>query len=99
MAQDKEFVNGLNIKPPRENAPDFVKSSGSINKQRMIEFLNSKQDEWINFNVLESKNGNGWYAEVDNWKPNDTKTAYTNVKPAPAVEGADINDLESDIPW
>jgi len=93
MAQDKEFVNGLNIKPPRENAPDFVKSSGSINKQRMIEFLNSKQDEWINFNVLESKNGNGWYAEVDNWKPDSSKAA------APAVEGADINDLESDIPW
>ena len=93
MAQDKEFVNGLNFKPPRDNAPDFVKGSGSINKQRMIEFLQSKKDEWINFNLLVGRSGN-WYAEVDNWKPNVTKKT-----PAPAVEGSDINELESDIPW
>jgi len=91
MAQDKEFVNGLNFKPPRDNAPEFVKGSGSINRQRMIEFLNSKRDEWINFNVLVGRSGN-WYAEVDNWKP-------TNKAPTPAVEGSDINEMESDIPW
>jgi len=94
MAQDKEFVNGLSFKPPRDNAPEFVKGSGSINRQRMIEFLNSKQDEWINFSVLVGRSGN-WYAEVDNWKPDNSKAARV----APAVEGSDINELESDIPW
>jgi len=92
MAQDKEFVNGLNFKPPRDNAPDFVKGSGSINKQRMIEFLQSKKDEWINFNLLVGRSGN-WYAEVNNWKPDASKRS------APAVEGSDVNELESDIPW
>lgn len=90
MAQDKEFINGLNFKPPREQAPEFVKGTGSINKQRMIEFLESKQDEWINFNVLVGRTGN-WYAEVDNWKPDTTKVKPQ--EPAPALEGDD------DIPW
>jgi len=92
MAQDKEFVNGLSFKPPREKAPDYVKATGSINRQNMIEWLQSKPDEWINFDVKISQKGS-WYAEVDNWKPDSRKAA------APAVEGADINDLESDIPW
>jgi len=91
MAQDKEFVNGLSIKAPKEKAPEFVKASGSINKQNMIQWLQSKPDEWINFNVLVGRSGN-WYAEVDNWKPDNSKAA----KVAPAVEG---DDIDSDIPW
>jgi hypothetical protein len=88
MAQDKEFINGLNFKPPREQAPEFVKGTGSINKNRLIEFLQSKQDEWVNFNVMVGRSGN-WYAEVDNWKPDTTKAAA----PQPAKEGDD------DLPW
>jgi hypothetical protein len=90
MAQDKEFINGLNFKPPREQAPEFVKGTGSINKNRLIEFLQSKQDEWVNFNVMVGRSGN-WYAEVDNWKP-DLTTKVKPQEPAPAVEG-------DDIPW
>lgn len=89
MAQDKEFVNGLSIKAPRDQAPEFVKASGSINKQNMIQWLQSKPDEWINFNVLVGRSGK-WYAEVDNWKP-------TNQAPAPAVEGLDA--MDEDIPF
>ena len=87
MAQDKEFVNGLSIKAPRDQAPEFVKASGSINKQNMIQWLQSKPDEWINFNVLVGRTGK-WYAEVDNWKPNNQ---------APAVEGLDA--MDEDIPF
>lgn len=87
MAQDVEFINGLSFKAPREKAPDYVKATGSINRQNMIEWLQSKPDEWINFDIKISQKGS-WYAQVDNWKPN--KAAQ------PAVEGADI---ESDIPW
>ena len=94
MAQDVEFINGLSFKAPREKAPDYVKATGSINRQNMIEWLQSKPDEWINFDIKISQKGS-WYAEVDNWKPNTT-TGYTNQKPSAAVEGADI---ESDIPW
>lgn len=88
MAQDKEFINGLNFKPPREQAPEFVKGTGSINKNRLIEFLQSKQNEWVNFNVMVGRSGN-WYAEVDNWKPDTAKVAA----PQPAKEGDD------DLPW
>jgi len=88
MAQDVEFINGLSFKAPREKAPDYVKATGSINRQNMIEWLQSKPDEWINFDIKISQKGS-WYAQVDNWKPN-------NKVAQPAVEGADI---ESDIPW
>lgn len=91
MAQDKEFINGLSFKPPRDNAPEFVKGGGSINREGMIQWLQSKQDEWINFDILVGRSGK-WYANVDNWKPDSSKAAQT----APAVEGA---DLDSDIPW
>ena len=40
MANDREFVNGLFMNKPREQAPDFVIADGSINRQRMIDWLN-----------------------------------------------------------
>lgn len=83
MAQDKQFVDGLSFKPPRDNAPEFVKGTGSINRQRMIEFLQSKQEDWVNFDILTSQKG-GWYAQVNTWKPDVSKTA-----PSPALEGDD----------
>jgi|APSaa5957512493_1039668.scaffolds.fasta_scaffold97850_1 hypothetical protein len=65
---DKEFVDGLMIKPPHKNAPHFVKAAISIKRADLGNWLRAKQDEWINLSVKESKNGK-WYAEVDTWKP------------------------------
>jgi len=65
---DKEFVNGLIVKAPNENAPDFVKCDISIKRVDLIEWLSSKSDDWININIKESKGGK-LYAEVNNWKP------------------------------
>tara|TARA_R110000822_G_scaffold10325_1_gene39159 strand:- start:2017 stop:2298 length:282 start_codon:yes stop_codon:yes gene_type:complete len=68
---EKEFINGLIVKAPRENAPDFVKGSLSIKREELIEWLQGKDGDWVNVQMKESKGGK-WYAEVDNWKP-DTK--------------------------
>jgi len=65
---DIEFIDGLFVKPPHEKAPDFVKCTISIKRKDLGNWLRSKDDEWINMQVKESKNGK-WYAEVDNWKP------------------------------
>ena len=64
---DKEFVNGLIVKPPRDRSPDFVKATISIKRQELIAWLGTKSDDWINLDVKESKGGK-WYAEVNNWK-------------------------------
>lgn len=68
---DIEFVNGLNVKAPRDGAPDFVKASISIKVNDLIAWLNgrySKGDEWVNLDVKEARSGK-WYAAVNTYKP------------------------------
>ncbi len=44
---EREFVYGLFMNKPQEKAPDFVVADGSINRQRMIDWLNGRDEEWI----------------------------------------------------
>lgn len=68
MENNVEFVNGLMFKLPRQGAPDFVKGAVSIKRAELIEWLNSKNDEWINIDLKVSKSGKA-FAAVNNWKP------------------------------
>tara|TARA_Y100001937_G_scaffold49140_1_gene68498 strand:- start:475 stop:738 length:264 start_codon:yes stop_codon:yes gene_type:complete len=68
MENNLEFPQGLIFKLPRENAPDFIKGSLSIKRAELIQWLNSKSDEWINLDLKEGKSGKA-YAAVNNWKP------------------------------
>lgn len=65
---DIKFVDGLIVKAPHENAPDFVKASISIKREELIAWLQAQEGEWINAQVKESRAGK-WYAAVDEWKP------------------------------
>lgn len=67
---EKEFVDGLIAKKPRDGAPDFVKCGISMKRAELIAWLSNRNDDWINLDVKESGNSGKWYAEVDNWKPN-----------------------------
>ena len=84
---DKEFVNGLIVKAPHEKAPDFVKADISIKRKDLIEWLNQKQDDWININIKVSKGGK-WYAEVNDWKPTGGQGEKNDQ---PHEGGADID--------
>lgn len=66
--KDIEFIDGLFVKAPHENSPDFIKASISIKRADLGNWLRGKEDEWINIVVKESKGGK-WYCSVDNWKP------------------------------
>ena len=88
MAEEIEFVNGLIVKAPRENAPDFVKASISIKVQDLTAWLATKSEEWVNVDVKESKGGK-WYAAVSNFKP---------TKPAKSADARDEQSLD-DIPF
>ena len=92
---DIEFVNGLLVKAPHTKAPDFVKCNISIKRQDMIEWLQGKNDEWINVDVKVSKQGK-WFASVNNWKPD----GGSDKKPAPAQHAPAQQDVDFDnIPF
>ena len=65
---EKEFVDGLIVKPPHDKAPDFVKCSISIKRKDLGNWLRKKSDDWINLDVKVAKSGK-WYVEVNDWKP------------------------------
>ena len=70
MADEKEFIGGMYPKKPLK---DFIKCQISINRKQFIDWLKNatseENDTWINIDIKESKNGEKWYAEKNNWKP------------------------------
>ena len=90
---DIEFIDGLLVKAPRDNAPDFIKASLSIKRAELIAWLSRRTDEWVNADVKVSKGGK-WFVAVDNWKPDSKKGSD---KPA---QGKTSGDFQDDaIPW
>jgi hypothetical protein len=75
----KDFIDGLFVKQPRENAPEFVKGSLSIAVEKFIPYLQSKANAkgYVNIDLLESKEGM-LYAKLNDWKP------LGEAKPEPA---------------
>ncbi len=93
---DVEFVDGLIVKQPHPNAPDFVKAKISIKREDLLQWLQNKKDEWINIDIKESKTGK-WYAQVDTWQP---QNPLPSGQDAPPIE-ENTNDAESitDVPF
>jgi hypothetical protein len=98
MAKEEiEFVDGLIVKAPHENAPDFVKASISIKVEDLGKWLREKYkagNEWVNIDVKESKAGK-WYASVSTFKPKQDE----RQTPKPAAKSGRRSDLEDDIPF
>ena len=82
MADEMEFPKGLIVKAPRDGAPDFVIASISIKREELIEWLSSKDGDWINLDVKEAKSGK-WYASVNTFKLKQESKPGANV---PAAE-------------
>lgn len=91
------FVEGLNVFTPNENAPDFVKASMVINKEKFITWLQTngqylsdgKYGTELRLQIKESKQGK-LYASVDTYKP---KTNSTVEEKLVALE------TEDDLPF
>tara|TARA_R110000744_G_scaffold212236_1_gene331244 strand:- start:945 stop:1307 length:363 start_codon:yes stop_codon:yes gene_type:complete len=62
---DPEFADGLIIK---EGKVEFIHCTISINKDQFIEWLSTKDDQWINIDVKTSRAGK-IYGQVNSWKP------------------------------
>jgi hypothetical protein len=94
--KDIEFVDGLIVKPPRANAPGFVKASISIKVEDLGKWLRGKYkagDEWVNVDVKEAKSGK-WYCSVSTFKPKEKKE-----EPKAGGGGNRFSDMADDIPF
>ena len=57
------LIKGLFAKDKHEKAPDFVKCDISIKRADLLEFLNGRTEEWINCQLLRSKENKLYIAE------------------------------------
>ena len=84
-----EFANGVIFKK-NENAPEFVVGKLSIKKEEFINFLNSKEGDWVNLEIKKSK-ADKFYVSVDNYKK---EAASTPASEQPVIESnTDPDDL------
>ena len=94
--QEKEFAEGIYYKPPSEKAPDFVLGNLSLQRERLIKWLESKEGDYVNLKILRSRGGKE-YIEVDTWKPSHAAKPQLEqpADPPSVVDGFD----DSDIPF
>ena len=90
MSNETEFPKGLMVKKPRDGVPDFVIASISIKREELIEWLSSKEGDWINLDVKEAKSGH-WYASVNTFKPKQTE--HSAAKANAYVADDDSGDI------
>lgn len=70
MAEDKIMADGMFFKEKHQNAPDFVICGLSIKIDQFAKFVKDHKDgEYLNFQVLKSKQGKP-YIVLETWKPN-----------------------------
>lgn len=104
MSNEAEFINGLIVKAPNENAPEYVKAKVSIKREELIAWLQTREGEWINADVKVSQGGK-WYAAVDNWKPNaggssGSRGGAPQREPRQATTNAPVDDFaDTEIPF
>lgn len=70
MAEEKIMADGMFFKEKHQNAPNFVIGGLSIKIDQFSKFVKDHKDgEYLNFQVLKSKQGKP-YIVLDTWKPN-----------------------------
>jgi len=78
--EDNNFVKGLFVKMPKDNAPKFILLDVSFKLREFMEWAKANMDErgWVNTQILRSKDGSKLYGKLNDWKPNqkavDTET-------------------------
>lgn len=86
-----EFAKGVIFKK-NENAPEFVIGKLSIKKEEFINFLNSKEGDWVNLEIKKSK-VDKFYVSVDNYKKEE-RLSSPSTSEEPVVENhTDPGDL------
>lgn len=94
MSENKvKFVEGLRAFKPNEKAPDFIKASIVIDRNKLMTWLNQQKEE-IKVDLKESKKG-VYYFSVDEYvsKTNDSWKDEKFMKDAASTPEEVTNDL------
>ncbi len=68
------FPDGFIFKPPRRDAPEWIKASISIKVAPFIEFLQKHQKNgWVNIDIKKSARTGGLYSQLDMFERADEK--------------------------
>lgn len=97
MSSDNKFIDGLIVKAPHENAPDYVIAKLSIKREALIAWLTAQSGEWINADIKRSQGGK-LYAAVDDWKPEGAKGGGKSA-PRPQKPRDEDPFPDSEIPF
>ena len=74
---DKEFVEGLRVYRPNDNAPAFVKADVVITRKELGNWLRGQDKDQIRLQLLESKKG-VWYFAVNTFESGEKPTDPTD---------------------
>ena len=88
MDNTNVFVQGMIIKAPHQNAPDFVKGSISMKKADLIQWLNQQEGDWVNADIKVSKGGK-WYVAKNTWKPEKKEIPASDGQEYPKSQNTD----------
>jgi len=92
------FAEGVFAKKPHEKAPDFIKANISIKKDEFFNWCKTHEGNWVNLDIKESKGGK-WYAQVNDWKPEEKQSLAPEWEDKPANQHPDDDADPSQIPF
>ena len=74
MADEAVFMQGIFVKDPHANAPDFVLAKVSFKVEDVCEFLRANANDagYVNSALKRGKSGK-MYLELDTWKPDPSR--------------------------
>ena len=91
---DIQFIDGLGIFKPNDNAPDFVIANGTIKVEELKAWLAKQTEPTVRIDVKVSKAGK-YYCSVNDFKPSGQQ-APQELPPLPSAPPEDYSD---DLPF
>lgn len=82
---EKVFADGIYLKTPSANAPEFIKANVSIHVEKAIAWLKAQTPDekgYIRIVGKESKDKKTYF-ELDTWKPSEKKADEPTDEVAP----------------
>jgi Ni2+-binding GTPase involved in maturation of urease and hydrogenase len=87
MSNNKQFVNGVRAYKPKDNAPTWIVANLLINKQDLVQWLQSQPDV-IRADIKQSKTGT-YYLEVNSYEGSKEPVNASNT----------IAETKDDLPF
>jgi hypothetical protein len=98
VSDDVVFADGMIVKKPHQNAPEFVKASVSFKMKEFVEWGREHHKEgWVNVQIKESRGGK-LYASLDTFTPSKQEEYATGSAQAKEAMASDSFE-DSDVPF